>query len=420
MYTYFRKKEVCTIMKKFSKVATFKDSEKWDKSIYRQSELYKRPHEIRSEFMRDYNRILHSTSYRRLKHKTQVFFATENDHICTRIEHVNHVMSVSYTIASCLGLNTELASAIAIGHDIGHTPFGHEGEYILGEFVSDKLKSKFWHEKNSLRFIDKIETLPNPQGKENNLNLTYAVRDGIICHCGEVKSEAIFPRNDFIDLNDIKESSYISPYTWEGCVVKIADKISYLGRDIEDAIRLHILSISQIRKLKNIIKNINSSNKIKEINNTVLMHDFIINLCQNSTPDKGIVLSNEYIEFIESIKKFNYDNIYNHKRLNNFKKYAKLILNTICDTLVDFYDGKNTLEKLKTYEKTYPLLCQTFLEWLEKYCSNSKLLPRGLKYENIKIYDLILEKDYIQAVVDYISGMTDNFAIKIFNEILRF
>lgn len=127
---------------------------KWEHAIDRLKDLYHRHDDIRSPFARDYSRILHSTAYRRLKHKTQVFFATRHDHIYTRIEHVNHVASVSYIIAKYLGLNTELTNAIAIGHDLGHAPFGHAGEIILSKITEDKLGIKFWHEKNSLRFIE--------------------------------------------------------------------------------------------------------------------------------------------------------------------------------------------------------------------------------------------------------------------------
>ena len=133
--------------KKFENVAICETNDKYEKCIIRNDDIYKRSNDIRSEFNRDYNRILHSNAYRRLKHKTQVFFATKNDHICTRIEHVNHVSSVSYSIAKYLGLNTELTMAISIGHDIGHPPFGHDGERVLSNFTKNKLGYKFWHEK---------------------------------------------------------------------------------------------------------------------------------------------------------------------------------------------------------------------------------------------------------------------------------
>ena len=184
----------------FRKEAISEENPKWEKCIRRPDGLYHRKDDIRSPFARDYNRIIHCNAYRRLKHKTQVFYATKNDHICTRIEHVNHVSSVSYTISKYLGLNTELAVAIATGHDVGHAPFGHFGESELKKIAKNELGDTFWHERNSLRFIDKIETLPAPTGEEYNLNLTYAVRDGIISHCGEVDERAIYPRRTDIDL----------------------------------------------------------------------------------------------------------------------------------------------------------------------------------------------------------------------------
>ncbi|MCL2412843.1 MAG: HD domain-containing protein, partial [Bacteroidales bacterium] len=190
-------------MKKFEKVAIKEGNPKWKESIARQIPIESKPGEIRTDFTRDYNRILHCTAYRRLKHKTQVFFSPKDDTICTRIEHVNHVTAVSYTISENLGLNTELTNAIAIGHDLGHAPFGHSGERILKKIVDKELHETFWHERNSLRVIDKIELLENASAKFLNLNLTYAVRDGIVSHCGEVDERSIVPRNENIDLYEI-------------------------------------------------------------------------------------------------------------------------------------------------------------------------------------------------------------------------
>ena len=175
----------------FEKYATNENNPKWQNSIKREKEIYKRKNDIRSEFERDYNRILHCNAYRRMKHKTQVFFSPENDHICTRIEHVMHVESVSYTIAKYLGLNTELTKAIATGHDIGHSPFGHEGERILSQISERDIGEKFWHERNGMEFVDKIELLEDINKNKQNLNLTYAVRDGIISHCGEIDENCL-------------------------------------------------------------------------------------------------------------------------------------------------------------------------------------------------------------------------------------
>ena len=199
-------------------------NEKWKQSIKRETEIYARNNDIRSEFERDYTRLLHCQAYRRLKHKTQVFFAPHNDHICTRMEHVSHVASVSSTIAKYLGLNDTLTSTIAIGHDIGHAPFGHHGEDCLNNLLEQKkganAPKKFWHERNSLFFADYIETLQDPNGIEQPLNLTYAVRDGLICHCGEIDQQGIKPRKEAIDLYSMKRPGFIQPFTWEGCVVK--------------------------------------------------------------------------------------------------------------------------------------------------------------------------------------------------------
>lgn len=128
---------------KFESVATMPANSNWDILTSRTCELYSRRDEIRSPFARDYTRILHSTAYRRLKHKTQVFFNIANDHICTRMEHVAHVDSVSQTIAKSLGLNDELTKAIAMGHDLGHAPFGHQGEVVISDLSQKYLGERF-------------------------------------------------------------------------------------------------------------------------------------------------------------------------------------------------------------------------------------------------------------------------------------
>lgn len=143
----------------FKEFATDEKNPNWELLSSRRTELYKRKDDIRSPFARDYTRILHSNAYRRLKHKTQVFFNINNDHVCTRMEHVSHVESVSSTIAQSLGLNKELTRAISMGHDLGHAPFGHEGERIIKGLAEEHLKKSFWHEQNGLRFVDDIEML---------------------------------------------------------------------------------------------------------------------------------------------------------------------------------------------------------------------------------------------------------------------
>ncbi len=403
----------------FSKERISSRNPKWEICTNREDPLYPRTNEIRSQFMRDYNRILHCTAYRRLKHKTQVFPAPANDHICTRIEHVNLVASASYTISTFLGLNTELTQAISVGHDLGHAPFGHVGEKVLNVLSQKEIGNKFWHEKNGLRVVDEIETLEDPNGKHKNLNLTYAVRDGIVCHCGEIDENGLFPRSRYLNLEKINKAGSVLPYTWEGCVVKMADKIAYLGRDIEDAMILKILTWSQIRELGNIIRKFSSA-RIKEINNTVVLHELITDLCNNSSPEKGIRLSNRGSEIMTSLKEFNYRHIYFHDRLNNYKFYAELIMKSIFHTLKLFYSKYKTQDNIEINNDLYPLLTSTFKNWLDKYSSPiNQNLERKI-YNNKILYNLRSEKEYLKASIDFISGMSDNFAIRVYDELTSF
>ena len=154
----------------FVNVSANENNPNWNNIISRQTPLYSRNNDIRSEFERDYTRVIHSNAYRRLKHKTQVFYSPQNDHICTRIEHVNHVESVSYTVANYLGLNIELTKAIAVAHDLGHSPFGHSGEKILNKISMRDLNTSFCHEKNGLYIVDNTELLEDKEGYKNKLN----------------------------------------------------------------------------------------------------------------------------------------------------------------------------------------------------------------------------------------------------------
>lgn len=401
----------------FKQVRMYSRNPKWSECISRKEQLYKRKNDIRNYFMRDYNRILHCMAYRRLKHKTQVFFATTNDHICTRIEHVNHVEAISYTIAEYIGLNTDLTNAISLGHDLGHPPFGHAGEIVLKKLAKKELNEDFWHEKNSLRFIDKCETIEDPENRQKNLNLTYAVRDGIVCHHGETNEDTIFPRSDYMDLDKIAKPNQCSPYTWEGCVVKISDKISYLGRDIQDALELNVLSPSQMRRLFKIIAPYGFA-KNGEFNNTIVIHHFIIDLFKNSNPEQGIRFSDEALSTMKLIMEFSKKNIYSHPRLNTYEYYIKIILTSIYKQLKSFYSKERTLSKIQNNGNFCPILVKSFSKWLQKYSVQHREEPS--KYENEIIYDLDEPNDYYQAIIDFISGMTDSFAKLIFNELTTF
>lgn len=405
--------------KKFSKHSTIDGNAKWEQSISRSGTIKVRKDDIRTEFWRDYNRLLHSNAYRRLKHKTQVFHSTSNDHICTRIEHVSHVASVSYTICDYLGLNTELALAIALGHDIGHAPFGHDGEHILSDLAKNSYGGNFWHEKNSLHFADSIELLQNSEGIYSNLSLTYAVRDGLISHCGEVDEKSIFPRNEIIDLQNISRPNEHSPFTWEAAVVKIADKISYLGRDIEDALALNILEKNQLEELSEILTTINSE-PFKVINNTVLIHRFVIDLCNNSYPTDGLCFSEPYRLAINKIKHFNYKHIYLHPRLNNYEKYCKLIIESLFNALSINNTVIDPHSFIENQSKFYPSLIMHFKNWLIKYSNYAPNLRSTNNYQNVIIYDIHKKRDYNKAIIDFLSAMTDKFALEMYNELIRF
>ncbi len=391
--------------------AATENNPKWETIIRREKPLYIRESDIRSDFERDYTRIIHCNAYRRLKHKTQVFFSPEDDHICTRIEHTTHVESISYTIAKYLGLNTELTKAIASAHDLGHSPFGHQGEKVLSEISVRDIGERFWHEKNGLEYVDKIELLENHFKDRQNLNLTYAIRDGIISHCGEIDENRLKPREEYIDLYDYTRPNQYAPYTWEACVVKIADKISYLGRDIEDAITLGILD----EKLEDLYKLLNHNSE-EVINNTVIINKLVCDLCENSSLENGLCFSEQTFNMLNEIKKFNYNNIYFDERIIPSNRYFRLVLNEIYEILKKTYNGEKTLENIEKMKKVYPKLFSSFKDWITNYWN----LERYPNSKNEVIFDINNEKDYFKAIIYYISGMTDNFAIEIYNEIIRF
>jgi dGTPase len=381
---------------------------KWEKAISRQEKIYDPVYgdaPMRSEFDRDYTRIINCNAYRRLKHKTQVFFAPKNDHICTRIEHVNLVDSISNTIANYLGLNSELTKAIAVTHDIGHSPFGHKGESILSAILERECGTKLYHSNNGLHYVDNLELLRDVAGQKRNLNLTYAVRDGILAHSGNPKVSGQKPRDEFINLNDFNEPNKYAPYTWEACVVKIADKISYLGRDIIDAITLGIID----KDLDELYKYLNYDSN-KTINNTTIINDLVYDLCNNSSFENGLCFSEKMFKMINNIKRFNYEKIYLSDKLIASNHYFKLILNTIYNVLKESYKNKSRAKKI------CPELIEDFENWLANYWS----LERDESNKNDILFNIENEIEYYKAIIYYISGMTDNYAITIYNNIIGF
>lgn len=409
---------------KFKQEAMNEKHPNYNLAIQREEGLYSRSNDLRSEFGRDYTRVIFSLGYRRLKHKTQVFFAVDNDHVCTRSEHVSLVESVAFTISDYLGLNTELTKAIAVGHDLGHAPFGHGGEKIITEISKKHGLESFWHEHNSLHFCDDIETLEDDNHHRHNLNLTYALRDGIISHCGEMNQKNIIRRNEYIDLKQYTKPGMYNPYTWEGCVVKMSDKIAYLARDIEDALRLGILEEKQVNNLNDEL-NAFVTKPFNAINNGTVVNYFIKDVCQNSNLEEGICLSDEAFKVMSVIMKFNYANIYLIDRVLIHTNYVKLILNSIFDYLLKYEDqanknNTNVLVELNKDQPKFPKLLTGFIHWIEKY-SYINGINRDKIYENKVIYDIQNDnKAYLRAIIDYLSGMSDAYIIQIFSELITF
>lgn len=395
-------------MKPFEAFAARNDDERL---IRRELPIYNTPGDIRSPFDRDYTRILHSFGFRRLKHKTQVFFGgADNDHICTRMEHVTHVGSVAFTLADALGLNLGLVNAMALGHDLGHAPFGHHGERVLSEITKKYLGEPFWHERNGLHFVDDVELLQDHQEQMRNLNLTYAVRDAIISHCGEIDESSLRPRTDYIDLDEFKKPGQYQAFTWEGCVVKLSDKIAYLGRDIEDAELLGYFDAELKAELREMSKGFGDH---QSINTPSIIHNLIMDICANSTPEKGLCFSPDVYALLCRIKQFNYRNIYMSPRLESYRKYSELIINELFRVLMEYYKGADTVRLMASRKYDNLSFVKEFAEWVPRYCE-------GGESPNKKIYGALdTPQLYVRAVVDFISGMTDNYAEKSFEELLK-
>ena len=338
--------------------------------------------DIRPPFFRDIDRIIHSISYTRYIDKTQVFSFLDNDHISKRIVHVQLVSKVARTIGRCLNLNEDLIEAIALGHDIGHTPIGHVGESILNDISKKELNEYFMHNVQSVRTYLDIDN--NGLGK----NLTVQVLDGILCHNGEILNNIYEPnfkktKEDFLKeyhdcYKSIESSKKVRPMTLEGCVVRISDVIAYIGRDIEDAIQIGLLKRSDIpESITNVLGNNN-----KDIINTI-----ILDIIKNSYNKPYIKLSDDVYKAIFALKDFNYEKIY--------KK-------------------ANTKEKLAYYKDAFNKLYSKYLSDLEYTKKDSNIYTLFINNMNRKYLDNTSNK---RKVIDFIAGMTDDYFIKSYEKI---
>lgn len=339
----------------------------------------------RTDFERDYHRILHSLPFRRLKHKTQVFFAPKNDHICARMEHAMHVATIASTICNHLNLNTDLAEAIALGHDLGHPPFGHTGEEVLNGIHKEYGLQGFLHEAQSLRIIDHFKD----KAHNYTLNLTYEVRDGIVCHYGEGKEQSLKPDRSK-NIQDVSPecARKQNPGTLEGCVVRMSDRIAYLGRDYEDAVEVGIL---QRILPENIEKTLGTTNS--QIVGT-LIRDVIQS--SKNTPDT-VQFSHELFPYYNELADFSIENIYKSDKITSQIKRISMMLSDLFKLFFEVID-RTRYDPAKRTDYNGGNIYRVFFEFLD-----------GMEYPE--------ETDNAQIISDFVSGMTDNFALRAFKDL---
>ena len=362
------KKKAYTNMKKNEKTLSKYASK--DKNAIR---FKKQEKDFRTEYFRDIDKIIYSLSYIRYVDKTQVFSNSENDMISKRISHVQMVSKIARTIGRALNLNEDLIEAASLGHDLGHVPFGHEGEKILNE-ISLKYKEGFFSHN-----VQSVRTLMNIENKGLGNNLTLQVLDAILCHNGEMLQNIYTPCSKTKEMFlDEYNSSYknkeilkkIKPMTLEGCVVRISDVVAYIGKDIEDAIRIGLIKKENIPN--NIIQTLGSSNS--EIVNTI-----VIDIINNSLDKNYIKLSKKVFTALKDLIEFNYTNIYkkanSKKELQEYKhKFSKLF-----DLYYDHICNKKNREDIYKY----------FINEMDSFYLNNNSTAR--------------------IVIDFMAGMTDNF-----------
>ena len=296
------------------------------------------PCATRTDFQRDRDRIIHSKAFRRLMHKTQVFLAPEGDHFRTRLTHTIEVSQIARTIARALNLNEDLTEAIALGHDLGHTPFGHNGEDVLNQIHP----GGFEHNVQSLRVADVIESTSSRKG----MNLTAEVRDGIVNHTGPVK-----------------------PFTLEGQIVKLSDRIAYINHDIDDAVRSGVISIDDVPKSSLELFGYSHRQRIDAMVNDVI---------ENSEGKDEIMQSEEFRKELLTLRSFMFKNVYKSSLVKKEEDLAKV--GVVIKALYDY-----------------------FLEHEEK-------LPEDLQ-------EIARTEGINEAVKDFVAGMTDRYALSLYTDL---
>lgn len=338
--------------------------------------------DIRRPFFHDGDRIMHSRAYARYIDKTQVFYLIKNDHITHRVLHVQLVSKIARMIGRGLLLNEDLIEAIALGHDIGHVPYGHDGEkYLSAECCRHGIGS-FRHNVQSVRALDGIE----------GLNLTLQVLDGILAHNGEAHDLLIKPAfgktwqafEDEVRLCEttVGEHSGILPMTLEGCVVRVSDTISFIGRDIEDAITIGLIKRDEIPK---------ECAGVLGDNNRDIVNNLVIDVIENSYGRDYVALSGQTANALRMLREFNNKEIYNNSKI------------------------KSEAGKV---ERMFSMLFQTFLDDLEKVDKKSRIYKNYLEtFSPDKLKRYLDDTPNAGIVRDFISGMTDDYFNDTFREI---
>ncbi len=326
----------------------------------------------RQNFSADSDRILHSLAYSRYIDKTQVFYLIKNDHITHRVLHVQLVSKIARTAGRLLGLNEDLVEAISLGHDIGHAPFGHDGERFLSDLCEFHQIGRFLHNIQGVRFLQKIER------KGKGWNLSLQVLDGILCHDGEIHSQSLKPKREksFNSLKDemLKKSEDPStdlyPMTLEGCVVRMADTISYIGRDIEDAIRLGLIVRQDIP--------LECRQVLGETNGTIV-YTLVEDLVGNSLDKPYLSFSDDVGRALQKLKVFNEEAIYKNRRV------------------------KAQTEKIRLM---FELLFGKYLEELERNHRDSDIFKGFLKGMSRRYMEETVPAGIVR---DFVAGMTDEY-----------
>ncbi|WP_343089191.1 deoxyguanosinetriphosphate triphosphohydrolase family protein [Methanocalculus natronophilus] len=339
--------------------------------------------DIRSPYSRDADRILHSRAYARYIDKTQVFSLVENDHITHRVLHVQLVSKISRTVGRSLCLNEDLLEAIALGHDIGHIPFGHFGEKCLSRICQNERIGSFRHNVQGVRFLDEIE----------NLDLTLQVLDGILCHDGESNATELTPdpipeKDGFAAFHErLKRAAAgeaVIPATPEGCVVRFADTIAYIARDLRDAAEVGL--IAGFSDLPADIRSVLGDDEREIINHLTL------DLMTSSRTDGicRIGFSDEVGVALNRLKRFNYEEIYENQKTRSQDQIIERMFDLVFNVL------KEDLEKDRRQSKIFLDFLDT--PWLSQEYKNT-ISPAG-------------------AVRDFIAGMTDRYFNRLYSSLV--